>query len=66
MNKHKAYMYRQGQGWIAGTWDESVKCYRLSRELPYFTARAAVGEANCPHKSDGKCQAPSHQHLKLR
>lgn len=59
-NQHTAYKYRQGNGWIYAIWDESVKAYRLSNEVPYLKARSAVGAANCPHKTDGKCTIESH------
>jgi len=42
-------MYRQGSGWIVSTWSEYHGCYQLSHELPYETARAAVGAENCRH-----------------
>ncbi|MFA5937402.1 MAG: hypothetical protein WC822_06030 [Candidatus Paceibacterota bacterium] len=61
----KSTMYRQGNGWIVSSWDEAVECYRLSGELSYWQARQIVGEENYPHRSDGKCQIPSHQHLEL-
>jgi len=60
--KHKSYMYRQGHGWIVGSWDARVDCYRVSGELSYWLARLAVGTDNCPHATDGKCQTQSHQH----
>ena len=60
--KNKSYMYRQGTGWIVGTWDAHVQAYRLSGELSYWVARVAVGRENCRHANDGLCQVASHLH----
>lgn len=62
MTGKKTTMYKQGNGWIVSSWDDSVKCFRDSGEKSYWEARNWVGEDNCPHKSDGKCQVASHQH----
>lgn len=59
---HASYMYRQGTGWIVGQWDEAVRCYRLSNEMPYGKARAWVGEDNCRHAHDGQCDKITHSH----
>lgn len=36
--KEVAYKYRQGSGWIVGTWDASVNSFRLSNEMTYWAA----------------------------
>lgn len=58
----KSYMYRQGKGWIVGTWDQRVGAWRLSHEMSYWVARQCVGEDNCRHKNDGKCNKVTHDH----
>lgn len=63
IKEQRATMYRQGQGWIVSSWDERVNCYRLSGELSYWQARQQMGEGNCRHAADGKCQIASHQHF---
>lgn len=60
MKEHKTTMYRQGRGWIVSSWDESVKCYRLSGERSYWEARAAVGSDNC--RNPETCGKESHTH----
>ena len=48
MKAFPSYKYRQGSGWIVGTWDSQVHCYRLSDEMSYWAARNWVAESNCP------------------
>ena len=60
IKEHKSYMRRQGNGWIVCHWDEGVKCYRESHEMPYELARVSVGTANC--RVGYGCGIESHQH----
>lgn len=40
----ESHMYRQGSGWIVSTWDDSIKCNRVSGEVSYWTARHGLAE----------------------
>ncbi len=57
-----ASMHREGDGWVVSEYDPRVRCCRTRKVSTHSQARAAVGEANCRHRADGKCQIRSHQH----
>ena len=40
--KDVAYKYRQGNGWIVGTWDTTTKSFRLSGEMTYWLACSLI------------------------
>ena len=56
---HRSKMYRFGGQWIVQQWDASVRCYRESEPVDFWTARAAVGRDNCGRKG---CTNPNHYH----
>jgi hypothetical protein len=58
--KRKSYVYKQDQGYIVCHWDERREIYVQSRPMDYWSARAAVGTANC--RNPKTCTKSTHHH----
>lgn len=63
MKEPKSYMTRWGHNdYRVSHWDSFIEAYRESAPMSYWMARIVVGEANCRHKTDGKCDKVTHDH----